>query len=95
MVQALKRTGETISPQNFEGRNLRPINFNRKILSHSTLSALRDTVASQGMLTGTAVEGVIDDLEKLRYLCEEINIAFSRGDIPKTLEAVELLRLIL
>lgn len=71
------------------------INFNRKILAHGTLQTLKDTLDAQGQIKGEAVEGVIEDLQKLRYLCEEIVLAYNNGDITKIQKAVELLRMVI
>jgi hypothetical protein len=44
---------------------------------------------------GEAIEGVIDDLIKLRYLCENIVLAYNEGNKDKALEGIELLRVII
>lgn len=71
------------------------INFNRKILGYDTMQTLKDTLASQGMISGSAITGVIDDLLKLRYLCEAIVEAQKNGDAEDVQQAVEILGLVI
>jgi len=71
------------------------INFNRKILDYQTLQALKDTLSIQGAVRGEAISGVIDDLMKLRHLCEEATKLYRKGDNDKALKAIELMNLIL
>ena len=71
------------------------INFNRKVLDYKTLQAIKDTLLAQGMVTGTAIEGVVDDLTKLRYLCDAIVEAYNKGDTNKALQGINTLKLVL
>lgn len=89
----LKRN-QTARPVASDRPRLR-INFNRKILSHKTLQSLKDALDSQGQLRGEAVEGVVDDLIKLRYLCENIVAVYDQGDKEKALEGIETLKLVI
>jgi len=57
------------------------ININRKILGHSTIRTIKDAAtANGGMLSGSAIMGVLDDLQKLRYVCEGIVDAHQSGN---------------
>jgi hypothetical protein len=71
------------------------INFNRKILDHKTLQTLKDTLASQGMVSGQAIDAVVDDLIKLRYLCENVVDVYIQGNKDNALRGLEMLRLVL
>lgn len=71
------------------------INFNRRILDHATIQAIKDTLAAQGSVRGDAIEGVLDDLMKLRYLCGEIVEKYMENDKEGALRGLEMLRLVL
>jgi len=71
------------------------INFNRKVLTHATLKSLKDALEAQGQVRGEAISGVIDDLMKLRYLCEEITNAHKAGNNKQVQHGIEMLKLVL
>jgi len=71
------------------------INFNRKILSHATLQNLKDTLNAQTMVRGEAIEGVVDDLMKLRYLCENIVDLYDQDRKEEALQGLEMLRMVI
>lgn len=71
------------------------INFSRKILSRATLKTLRDSIDVNGSLRGDAIVGVVDDLIKLRYLCENIVEFHQDGNNESALQGIEMLRLVI
>jgi hypothetical protein len=71
------------------------INFNRKIMSQATLTTLVNAIATHGSVRGDAVTNVIEDLRKLRHLCENIVETYESGDRENALRGLEALRLIL
>lgn len=84
------------SPQQAKApRDRLHINFNRKILGQDTLRVLKDTLATQGSVRGDAVVGVIEDLIKLRHLCENIIDTYEEGDKENALKGLDTLKLIL
>ena len=83
------------NPPKKEKRERLAINFNRKILGRSTLNTLKDAIDVNGSLRGDAIIGVVEDLIKLRYLCENIVDLYNQGNKEAALEGLEMLRLIL
>lgn len=71
------------------------IDFNRKILGYKTLQVLRDTLTAQEMVSGDGVINVIDDLVKLKYLCEKVVEANKTGNTDELRQSVEILGLII
>jgi hypothetical protein len=47
------------------------------------------------MVRGEAVEGVVDDLMKLRYLCENIIDYYNQGEQEEALKGLEMLSRVL
>lgn len=71
------------------------IDFNRKILGYKTLQMIRDTLVAKDMVSGDGVTNVIDDLVKLKYLCEKVVEANKTGNAAELRQSVEILGLIL
>lgn len=87
-----KRHPEEINP---EARPRIYINFNRPIMDHRTIQILLDTLAAEKMVTGSAVSGAVEDLQKLRYLCEDIIALYKKGEHDRALQGIHTLMLVL
>jgi hypothetical protein len=71
------------------------IDLNRKLMTHDIIRQIRDTATSQGMLAGSAVLGVLDEYDKMRYLLEGLVTAYERNDEQGTIKVIEVLRTVL
>lgn len=71
------------------------IDLNRKLLTHAIVDQLRDTAKSQGMLAGSAVTELIEEYDRLRYICEGLVTAYERGQQDKVIQTLQVLGLLL
>lgn len=71
------------------------IDLNRKLMSHYMVGQLRDTAKSQGMLSGSAIMELIDEYDKMRYLCEALVTAYEKNKTEDMKKVIELLGMIL
>ena len=64
-------------------------------MSHQIIGQLRDAAKSEGMLAGSAVNELLDEYDRLRYLVEGLTTAYMRGDEAKVRKVLEVFRILL
>ena len=71
------------------------IDLNRKLLTHGIIAQLRDTAKGEGMLSGSAVVELIEEYDRLRYICEGLVTAYERNNDQKVIQTLEVLKMLL
>jgi len=82
-------------PPKEQPRHVVNINLNRKLMTHAIVGQLRDTAQSKGMVAGSAIEELLSEYDRLRYLLEGVITAYERNDEKKVRDTLDILRMIL
>jgi len=64
-------------------------------MSHGIIAQLRDTAQAKGMLAGSAVNEIIEEYDRMRYLMEGLVTAYEHNDEDKVRKVLEVLRILL
>jgi len=71
------------------------INLNRKFMTHGIVQQLRDTAKAKEMLSGSAINELLDEYDRMRYLCEGLVTAYERNNEADVRQVIEVLRMLL
>lgn len=71
---------------------MKKVNFTRKIIDENTIRQMKTNLTNQGVLAGSAVEILLDDLLKLRSLCKTLVESYNGDRAEEVEQALNILR---